>query len=138
MTPTIRPATPSDFSGVLAMWGEADAHPSVTDDLASLGKLVAHDAAALLLAVDDERVVGSVIAGWDGWRGSIYRLAVAPSHRRAGLGGRLVAAALERLATVGAQRVSAIVVSDDDQAMAFWRASGWEQQDARARFVRNG
>jgi ribosomal protein S18 acetylase RimI-like enzyme len=133
----IRAATAADVAAVLELWSEADAHPSVTDDLASLEALVVHDPGALLVAVDGERVIGSIVAGWDGWRGSIYRLAVAPSHRRAGLGRRLVAAAQDRLAGVGARRASAIVVSDDAQAMAFWHESGWEQQDERARFVWN-
>ena len=137
MTRAIRTAGTADLPAVLALWSEAEAHPSHTDDLASLEALVARDAGALLVACDGDRVVGSVIAGWDGWRGTIYRLAVAPSHRRAGLGDRLVTAALQRLEAVGARRTSAIVVSDDVQAMAFWRASGWEQQVERARFVRN-
>ena len=42
-----------------------------------------------MVAESDQQIVGTVIAGWDGWRGSIYRLVVAPSHRRAGLGRRL-------------------------------------------------
>jgi hypothetical protein len=84
MTISIRPGRPGDVAHVLELWSAADAEPSHTDDAYSLAALVAHDPAALVVAEEHERIVGSVIAAWDGWRGSVYRLVVAPSHRRQG------------------------------------------------------
>jgi ribosomal protein S18 acetylase RimI-like enzyme len=136
MTATIRPARAADVSGVLALWREADVEPSHTDDVHSVTRLLAHDPKALIVADAAGLVVGSVIAAWDGWRGSIYRLAVAPSHRRRGLGGRLVLEAQRRLAEDGARRLQAIVIETDAQATGFWRSTGWEQQIERVRFVK--
>ena len=121
---------------VLALWHEAGAEPTHTDDAQSLVRLIDHDADALVVAEVDDHVVGSVMAAWDGWRGSVYRLVVAPAHRRQGLGRRLVEVAEQRLAGAGALRVQAIVVETDPRATAFWRAIGWEQQVARVRFVK--
>ncbi len=87
---------------MLELWTAADAEPSHTDDAVSLAALVAHDPAALVVAEEHGRIVGSVIAAWDGWRGSIYRLVVAPSHRRQGLARRLVGHAEDRLSEAGA------------------------------------
>ena len=136
MAPLIRSARRSDVAAVLALWAEAEAEPTHTDDVASLRELMAHDGDALLVAEEDGRLVGSVIGGWDGWRGSIYRLAVAPSHRRRGLAGQLVAAAEARLAAAGAVRLQSIAVADDPRSIGFWRASGWEEQVQRLRFVK--
>jgi ribosomal protein S18 acetylase RimI-like enzyme len=135
MNPSIRSAVASDIPLVLELWFAADAEPSHTDNAESLTKLVAHDPDALLVAHDNELLVGTVIAAWDGWRGSIYRLAVVPSHRSQGLGRRLLAAAEERLDRAGAQRLQAIVVETSPIARAFWSAVGWEQQVERLRFV---
>jgi ribosomal protein S18 acetylase RimI-like enzyme len=135
MNLTMRAAEVGDLPGVLALWRDAGAEPSHTDDLASLTRLVTHDAHALTVAEDDDRIIGSVVAGWDGWRGSIYRLAVAPEHRRRGVGTTLLRHAEQRLADAGAVRNQAIVVGSDSQATSFWRASGWEQQSDRTRFV---
>ena len=121
---------------MLDLWREAAAEPTHTDDIDSITRLIACDPAALIVAEEDGHIVGSVIAGWDGWRGSIYRLVVAPSQRRHGLGRRLLAAAEERLQQAGAVRSQAIVVETDAQAAGFWRASGWEQQVHRLRFVK--
>ena len=97
---------------------------------------MAHDPEALLLAEEDSLIVGSVIAAWDGWRGTIYRLAVAPSHRRGGLGRSLLRAAEERLRDLSAARLQAIVVETDPTATAFWRAGDWDEQVERLRFTR--
>jgi ribosomal protein S18 acetylase RimI-like enzyme len=98
--------------------------------------LLEYDPDSLLVAEAEDQLVGSVIAAWDGWRGSIYRLVVLPSERRRGLGRRLLSLAQDRLDGLGARRLQAIVVQSGDQAMAFWRASGWEEQSQRRRFVR--
>jgi ribosomal protein S18 acetylase RimI-like enzyme len=95
-----------------------------------------HDPSALIVAEENQLVVGSVVAAWDGWRGSIYRLVVAPSQRCRGLGSQLLRAAEARLSALRAVRVQAIVVESEAQAMAFWRESGWEQQVQWVRFVR--
>jgi ribosomal protein S18 acetylase RimI-like enzyme len=133
--PVIRPAGEQDLAAVLSLWRRAGAEPSHTDDLRSLRLLVAHDPGALLVAEADGQVAGSVIAAWDGWRGSVYRLVVAPALRRQGLGRRLVGAAEERLAALGAVRLQAIVVESEPLATGFWRASAWDEQTERLRFT---
>jgi ribosomal protein S18 acetylase RimI-like enzyme len=132
----IRAATPGDVNGVLALWHAAEAEPTHTDDPDSLRRLLGHDAAALLVAEEDGDILGTVIAAWDGWRGSIYRLVVAPDRRRRGLGRALLVRAQRRLADVGATRLQAIVVATDGQATSFWQSTGWSQQPHRLRFVR--
>jgi ribosomal protein S18 acetylase RimI-like enzyme len=136
MNPTLRAATASDVPGLLALWKASDAEPSHTDDDASLKSLITFDPAAVIVAEVDGVLVGSIIAAWDGWRGSIYRLVVAPTERRRGVARSLLAAAEARLAAVGAVRSQAIVVASSEHAIGFWRAGGWEQQSDRARFVR--
>jgi ribosomal protein S18 acetylase RimI-like enzyme len=136
MTPEIRAGRSGDIDAVLGLWLGAGAEPTHTDDAHSLRALLDHPLSALLVAVDGSALVGSVVAGWDGWRGSVYRLVVAPTHRRQGLGGRLLAAAEDHLRRVGARRLQAVVVDTEAQATAFWLATGWEQQVHRLRFVR--
>ncbi|HEY1636597.1 MAG TPA: GNAT family N-acetyltransferase [Acidimicrobiales bacterium] len=133
---TLRSAQPEDVGSVLQLWGASDVEPTHTDDVESLGRLIARDPSALIVAEDGSRLVGSVIAGWDGWRGSIYRLVVAPSHRRRGLGHRLLAEAESRLAAAGALRLQAIVVETEPMAVGFWQRSDWNQQVDRLRFVK--
>src|SRR5262249_5461466 len=126
-----------DSASIVSFWRESEAEPTTTDDPVRIEHLIATDPDAVIVAEDLGRIVGTVIAGWDGWRGAIYRLAVAPDCRGQGLGRLLVDEAVRRLDAAGATRLSAIVVNDDDRAMKFWGAVGWDLQSARSRFVLN-
>lgn len=131
----LRTAGPEDIPCVLAFWRES-AEPTATDSADALAGLLRRDPDALIVAEADGDIVGSVIAGWDGWRGSIYRLAVAPDHRRRGLGRALLRAAEEHLAGLGARRSHAIVAGTSARAVAFWRATEWEHRSEQLRFTK--
>ena len=132
----VRPARRSEIPAVLALWREADAVPSVSDDPASLARLLDTSEDALLVAEDGGRLVGTIVAGWDGWRGNLYRLAVLPTERRRGIALRLVAEAEQRLTRKGAVRLSALVVSEHDPAVALWLAAGYHPDHRVGRYVR--
>jgi ribosomal protein S18 acetylase RimI-like enzyme len=131
----IRGAGEQDIAAVLDLWAAAGSPPTVSDTPAGLARLLATDPQALLVAEAEGVVVGSLIVAWDGWRGSFYRLAVSPEHRRKGLARMLLREGERRLRERGAVRLTAIVADDEAQAMGFWRAAGYERQQHRARFV---
>jgi ribosomal protein S18 acetylase RimI-like enzyme len=133
----VRTCLPEEAESVVALWAAADAQPTVTDDAAGVGLLLAHDARAVLVAGDGGQIVGTLIAGWDGWRGNLYRLAVLPHYRRRGIATQLVREGEAMLRGRGAVRLSAIVAEDEPHAVAFWAAAGYEQQAERLRFVKN-
>ena len=132
----VRPGRLEEIPEVLGLWREAGSVPSVSDDPASLERLLATSEDALLVAEVDGRMVGTVIAGWDGWRANFYRLAVHPASRRRGVALALVAEAERRLAAKGARRLSAIVMSEHDPAVALWLAAGYHHDTRVGRYVR--
>ncbi|WP_419723306.1 GNAT family N-acetyltransferase [Streptosporangium roseum] len=76
-----------------------------------------------------------MIAGWDGWRAHLYRLAVAPA-RRQGVGTVLIWAAEERFAKFGAFRADAMVLHDNVLAHHAWSAAGYAPQPQWSRWVK--
>jgi ribosomal protein S18 acetylase RimI-like enzyme len=134
----IRSAEAADIAAVLELWARArSTGASTRDDEEVVGRLLSVDPGALLLAERDGELVGTLIAAWDGWRGNMYRLAVAPEHRRQGVGLRLIAEGERRLRELGAGRVSVLVWRDDPQAYGLWAAAGYGDDSGVARFVRN-
>ncbi|SCF63405.1 Acetyltransferase (GNAT) domain-containing protein [Streptomyces sp. Ncost-T6T-2b] len=83
---SIRSAAPADLDEVLAFWKTAAEGTSISDDGDGVARLVERDPEALILAERDGTLVGTVIAGFDGWRCHLYRLAVHPDQRRRGVG----------------------------------------------------
>ena len=135
----IRPARPDEAQQILEVWQEAEATPNSTDTRGEVTKLLGEPAAVLLVAEADGRLVGTVIGGWDGWRGNIYRLAVLPAYRRRGIARALVGEAERRLFRMGARRISALVDSDHPWATDFWDslgASGYRHDERMRRYVK--
>jgi len=132
----VRRARARDLEAVLRLWATARSQAASTPDDAP-GVAHAIEQGALLVAEDAGAIIGTLIAGWDGWRGNMYRLAVAPDRRRLGIASQLVEAGETLLRSRGARRITALVGREDRVAMALWRAAGYGHDAGIARFVRN-
>jgi ribosomal protein S18 acetylase RimI-like enzyme len=133
---TVRACRTNELTDVLALWRESRGRTGKTDDHTSLRALIERDRDALLIAQLDDRIVASLIAVWDGWRGNMYRLTVRPSLRRQGIARRLVAAGEERLRAMGARRISALVWREDGRAVRAWLSAGYQHDEGTGRFVK--
>jgi ribosomal protein S18 acetylase RimI-like enzyme len=127
----------SDVQAVLQFWKRSahDAHRPVDTPFA-LQTLVARDPEALILALEGDEIVGTVIAGFDGWRCHLYRLAVAPERRRQGLGAELVRRAELRFTELGGSRGDAMVLDGNGLAHRGWSAWGYARQPEWSRWVK--
>ncbi|NWF30528.1 GNAT family N-acetyltransferase [Streptomyces sp. PKU-EA00015] len=132
----IRTAAVDDAASVLAFWKEAAEGTSITDDVDGVTRLIARDPEALILAEADGLLVGSVIAGYDGWRCSLYRLAVLPSHRRRGISAALLDAAEKRFVAAGGRRGDAMVLEANERAHRAWASAGYHREDHWRRWVK--
>jgi ribosomal protein S18 acetylase RimI-like enzyme len=81
------------------------------------------------VAVDDERVVGTVMGGYDGHRGWIYSLAVDPAHRGHNVGTALVRHAEGALAELGCPKINLQVVQSNAGAVEFYTKLGYRIEE---------
>ncbi|SFE49570.1 Ribosomal protein S18 acetylase RimI [Actinacidiphila alni] len=133
----IRSADPSDVPAVLGFWRVAAEGTSISDDEAGVAGLVARDPGALLLAERDGTLVGTVIAGFDGWRCHLYRLAVHPAARRQGVATALLSAAERRFTALGGRRGDAMVLERNVTAHGAWSAAGYVREARWRRWTKS-
>jgi ribosomal protein S18 acetylase RimI-like enzyme len=134
---TIRDARVEDIAAVLELWRTSEARPSLTDNEAVVRALIETNPGGLFLAAVGDKVVGAVIATYDGWRGNIYRLAVDPDYRRRGLARAMVAESEARLQARGARRLTALVESDHPWATGFWDGASYQRDPGMLRYFKN-
>jgi ribosomal protein S18 acetylase RimI-like enzyme len=127
--PAIREARADEVDEILALWKAAGSGPSVTDTSDHLRMLTAEMPDLFLVAESDGRLVGSVIGGWDHWRGHIYRLAVHPDYRRQGLARWLTSEIEARLRARGAVRIYALAATKQEMGVKFWESIPYEKSN---------
>ena len=82
-----------------------------------------------LVALDEDRVVGSIMAGYDGHRGWLYAVAVSNNHRRQGIGSALVQEAELRLAALGCHKINLQIRTSNSAVGAFYKHLGYGTED---------
>ena len=132
----IRECQPEEAAALLALWQAAGTSPSVTDTIADVRGAI-ESQASVVVAEADSRIVGSLIAAFDGWRGNMYRIAVHPDYRRRGIGRALVREGERCLAERGVKRITALVEEKYPWAVAFWASVGYNIEPGIVRFFRN-
>ena len=122
----ILPYTSRHFDGLAALWREAfPDDPARNAAKSVVPSKLAVQPDLLLVAVDGDLVVGSVMAGYDGHRGWINRIAVLKLHRGQGIGRRLIAEAEARLQVMGCIKVNLQVLVSNQAAVEFYRHAGY-------------
>ena len=83
----------------------------------------------LLVGTVENALVGAVMAGFDGVRGWIHHLAVAPEWRRRGFATELVRAAEVALRKLGCPKVNLQVRATNSAVVAFYQSVGYELEE---------
>jgi ribosomal protein S18 acetylase RimI-like enzyme len=82
-----------------------------------------------LVACSDERIIATVMAGYDGYRGWINYLAVHPNHQRTGIGRRMMNEAEVRLRAAGCPKINLQVRSTNAGVIEFYKRIGYKTDD---------
>jgi ribosomal protein S18 acetylase RimI-like enzyme len=117
-----------DYAPAVELWNTMDkgVHVGPSDAPAEILKKLERDPDLFLVAEVDQKLVGTVIGGFDGRRGMIYHLAVHPQYRTQGIGGQLMDEVEKRLRLKGCIRCYLLVMTDNTAAMQYYEKRGWQ------------
>jgi len=135
---TIQPMTLADYDDVLPLWQNSEGVGlSESDTRTEIGKFLKRNRGLSLVAREGKNLVGAILCGHDGRRACLYHLAIAPSHRRNGLGTKLVLRCLAELKKAGIPRCNVFFYTNNAQAERFWLKLGWQKRPQLCMAQRN-
>lgn len=125
----IRSFVESDTEAVVALWHEAGITRPWNDPVLDVRRKQTVQPEMFFVAEDAGRVVGAVMAGYDGHRGWINYLAVGDDQRGTGLGRALVERAEAALLALGCPKVQLQVRPDNTAVVDFYEHLGYARYE---------
>lgn len=127
----IRVMTIDDYDEVYKLWLTIHGFGirSIDDSREGVEKFLKRNPTTSVVAVEDGRVVGSILCGHDGRRGCLYHVCVDKDYRNRGFGRQMVAAALKALDEEGINTVSLIAFKNNEIGNGFWKDIKWNQRE---------
>ena len=125
----LRPFHQNDIDAVLALWQHAGLILSHSDQPANLQRKAAYDPELFLVLEEDAQLIGVVMGAYDGRRGWIYHLAVAPTRQGEGLGQQLVHALEDRLQAKGCDKVNLLIEPSNRRVQSFYEKLGYQTDE---------
>lgn len=122
----------ADEAAVVALWERCGLTRTWNDPRKDIARKLAVQPELFLVAEADAAVVATVMAGYEGHRGWVNYLAVAPEHRGQGLGRALMQRVEESLKERGCPKLNVQVRTANAEALQFYRRLGYAQDEAVA------
>ena len=119
-----------DYDEVYHLWKKIRGFGirSVDDSREGIARFLRRNPTTSVVAVEDGRIVGSILCGHDGRRGCFYHVCVEEAYRRHGIGKAMVVRAMEALKAEEINKVCLIAFTQNDIGNAFWNRIGWTRR----------
>ncbi len=119
----------TDFDGIFELWNTVPetkrALNPVDDSFEGFSRYVNRNPSTCFVALCNEKIIATILAGHDGRRGIVHHLCVNPEFQRKGIAGTLVKMAETALKNEGIQKAFGLVFKDNDKANSFWQKLGY-------------
>ncbi|MFP2506874.1 MULTISPECIES: GNAT family acetyltransferase [Buttiauxella] len=125
----IRVFRQDDFEEVITLWERCDLLRPWNDPEMDIERKLNHDADLFLVAEVGGEVVGSLMGGYDGHRGSAYYLGVHPEYRGRGIANALLSRLEKKLIARGCPKIQIMVREENELVIGMYERLEYEQQD---------
>jgi ribosomal protein S18 acetylase RimI-like enzyme len=126
----IAPYDPAHFDGVKALWESCFPNNSPWNQAEqAIPAKEAFQPELFFVALLDDVVIGTTIAGYDGHRGWLYYVAVDPAHRGTGVAAALIGEAEAHLLKLGCVKINLQVRASNSEVTDFYRKLGYLDED---------
>ena len=126
----IRPFAVPDTDSVVALWQACGLTRPWNDPRKDIERKLSVQPELFLVGEREDELVATAMAGYDGHRGWVYYVAVAPAQQGTGAGRELMAEVERRLLALGCPKVNIQIRSDNGPASAFYERLGYAPDGA--------
>jgi ribosomal protein S18 acetylase RimI-like enzyme len=126
----IRAFEPRDESAVVALWEACKLTRPWNDPHKDIARKLTVQPELFLVGEAEDGIVASVMAGYEGHRGWVNYLAVAPAFRGRGYGRALMQHVEAALGRRGCPKLSLLVRRSNRDAMKFYRRLGYAEDES--------
>ena len=123
--------TTEDYDQVFALWSKIKGFGirAVDDSREGITRFLLRNPDLSVIAEDNGTVIGSILCGHDGRRGTLYHVCVAEEYRKHGVGHEMVLEAVSRLKKEGINKVNLIAFRANLLGNNFWRKEKFTFRD---------
>ena len=119
----------SDEPYVLDLWHRCDLVVPQNDPKKDIEMKLKAQPELFFIGVISNRIVSTIMSGYDGHRGWIYYLAVDPDFQKRGIGRRMVEKAEMKLRKLGCQKINLQIRNSNKSVIAFYKHIGFLDDD---------
>lgn len=126
----IRPFRETDNENVIKLWEkvfpDASLHNNPARDIRTKREVQPE---LFLVALKEDQIVGTAMAGFDGHRGWVYYLGVDPEYQRRGIGTSLMKRVESRLIGLGCPKLNLQIRANNLEVQSFYESMGYYAED---------
>ncbi|MGO5053415.1 GNAT family N-acetyltransferase [Lachnospiraceae bacterium LCP25S3_G4] len=127
----IRAMTMKDYHEVYTLWRKIPGFGlrSVDDSYKGITRFLKRNPTTSVVAIVDNKIVGSILCGHDGRQGCLYHVCVDSKYRMQGIGKAMVAMTMDALKKEEISKVCLIAFMRNDLGNTFWSELGWSKRE---------
>jgi ribosomal protein S18 acetylase RimI-like enzyme len=125
----IRSMKIEDYDEIFSMWQITSKRALCeADSRENIERYLLRNAGMSQVALENGRIIGTVLAGHDGRRGFIHHMAVLPEYRRKHIGNALATEAIKKIAEDGIDKTHIFCYQDNLTGQGFWSSLGFKKR----------
>ncbi len=125
-----------DYDLIKTLWDNIHgfAIRSIDDSKEGVRRFLERNPRTSVVALDGEKVVGTILCGHDGRNGTFYHVCVDEAYRRRGIGRQMVVFCMKALSKEKINQISLIAFTDNEVGNEFWNDIGWTRRSDANRY----
>ncbi len=118
---------PDDYEAAYDLWSRVPGMnlQSLDNSYDGIVRFIRKNPETNFVAVEDERIVGTILGGTDGRKGFIYHTAVDPACQRRKIASYLIDRVCANFKQQKITKIGLFIVAENDGGKTFWRKKGW-------------